>query len=409
MALDRFKADREADRVLPHRSPNIFPSGPNSSDAKNSWFTGGCLSDLLIYGATGYTGQLIARSAVSLGLRPIVAGRDSGRVCNLAAELNCPSRVFSLGSTASVATCLEHVRVVLNCAGPFSHTAVAMIEACLVAKSHYLDITGEINAIEAAARRHEQAAMAGIAIIPAVGFDVVPTDCLAAMLKAALPSATHLKLGFTAARISRGTAKTLLEVLSQGGRVRANGEIRKVPIAGQTLKIPFATGNRLGVSIPWGDVATAYYSTGIPNIEVFAAMPRGAIRRMQQLAWVLPVVKLWPIRKCLQSIIELRIKEPSEQQREWERSLFWGRASNAVGQQVEARLTAPSAYTLTTLTALSAVKRIFSEAVRPGFSTPSQAFGAEFIRSIPDTTVSCGKVVGTEAPNAEAERSKRDV
>ena len=176
------------------------------------------MSDFLIYGANGYAGGLIAREAARRGLQPILAGRHSKAIRPLAAELNCPWRAFELRATDTTTKHLAGVQAVLNCAGPFVDTVIPMIEACLAAKVHYLDITGEIDVIERAAKYHERAVATGISVIPAVGFDVVPSDCLAAMLAAALPQANRLQLAFTAGAVSRGTAKTMIETIAHGGR-----------------------------------------------------------------------------------------------------------------------------------------------------------------------------------------------
>jgi short subunit dehydrogenase-like uncharacterized protein len=339
----------------------------------------------LIYGASGYTGELIAREAVRRGMQPILAGRSPEAIGRLAADLNCPSQSFALESANQTAAHLAGVRVVLNCAGPFSATAGPMIEACLAAKVNYLDITGEIDVIEATARLHERAVAAGIAIMPAVGFDVVPSDCLAAMLAAALPSATHLQLAFTGGRISRGTAKTLLEILPQGGRVRIDGQIARVPIAWKTLEVPFPKRKRWTVTVPWGDVSSAFHSTGIPNIEVYVAMPLAQIRRMRRMKWLLPLLKLAPVRWLVRRMIESRITGPSAAEREGQHSSLWGRASDTTGRAVGATLVVPSGYTLTALTALASAECVLAGNAPTGFSTPSRAFGKEFILSIPGT------------------------
>jgi short subunit dehydrogenase-like uncharacterized protein len=343
------------------------------------------MNDFLIYGANGYTGGLIAREAVRRGLRPILAGRNAEAINRLAAELNCPSRSFALGTSDASTPHLAGARVVLNCAGPFIATAEPLIEACLAAKVHYLDITGEIDVIERAARLHERAGAAGITVIPSVGFDVVPSDCLAATLAAALPGANLLQLAFTAGAISRGTAKTMLETFPQGGLSRIDEQIRRVPIAWKTLEVPFPEGKRSVVSIPWGDVASAYYSTGIPNIETYVAMPRRRIRWLRQLRWLFPLLKLGPLRWWLEHIIESRVEDPSAEKREQSRASLWGRVSDAAGRSIEATLTTPSAYKLTVLTALASIERVLADQAPAGFSTPSRAFGKDFVLSIPGT------------------------
>ena len=349
------------------------------------------MSNILIYGVTnGYTGELIVREAVRRGLRPILAGRNPKAIGPLATELDCPSRCFALGSTQETAQHLADLGVLLNCAGPFSATAGPLIESCLAARVNYLDITGEIDVIEAAARYHERAVAAEIAIIPAIGFDVAPSDCLAAMLAAALPSASHLQLAVTMGAICRGTAGTILQMFSQGGRARIDGEIRHVPLAWKTLEIPFPAGKRWAASIPWGDVASAYHSTGIPNIEAYVAMPERQIRRLRRWRWLFPLLKFGPLRRMLERAIESRITNPSAGQRERAKAIVWGSVSDATGRSVAATLVVPSAYKLTALTATAASERVLAGNVATGFSTPSLAFGKDVILAIPGTELKSG-------------------
>ncbi|HEY5315591.1 MAG TPA: saccharopine dehydrogenase NADP-binding domain-containing protein, partial [Pirellulales bacterium] len=151
------------------------------------------MNDWLIYGANGYTGRLIARLAKERGLRPTLAGRSAQPVERLASELGLEARVFDLSADALPAN-LRGMRLVLNCAGPFVRTAPAMLAGCLAAGSHYLDITGEIEVIEQAAALDAAARQSGVTLMPAVGFDVVPSDCLAKALAQHLPGATRLAL-----------------------------------------------------------------------------------------------------------------------------------------------------------------------------------------------------------------------
>jgi short subunit dehydrogenase-like uncharacterized protein len=195
----------------------------------------------MIYGANGYTGGLAARVAKDRNFSPVLAGRHAGHIRRLARELGFESRVFDLADAAVAATKLEGVAAVLHCAGPFSATSRPMLAACLRAGTHYLDITGEIAVLEDIHSRSQEIKEAGIVAIPGVGFDVVPTDCLAAMLKRELASATHLKLAFKPryGKLSPGTAKTMFEGLPEGGRIRENGRIVKVPSAYKVETIPF--------------------------------------------------------------------------------------------------------------------------------------------------------------------------
>jgi len=334
----------------------------------------------MVYGANGYTGRLIAERAVADGLRPILAGRDGARIEALAKELDCPFRAFPLSTAADTAKHLEGLAAVLHCAGPFSRTARPMIEACLLAGVNYLDITGEWNVIEFAAQQHDRAVAAGISIMPAVGFDVVPSDCLAAQLSAALPTACDLELAFkSASSISPGTATTMLAGLGDRGRVRRDGQIVQVPTAWQSMPIRFPSGARQAITIPWGDVSSAFYTTGIPNIRVYAAAPTRQVRSLRRWRWLLPMARVAPIQWLGRRWIKRNITGPNESKRAQGGAEFWGRATDHEGRSVEATLITPEGYSLTATTAFEIMKRTLAGEVAPGFSTPAKAFGGKFI------------------------------
>lgn len=334
-------------------------------------------SNWMIYGAYGYTGRRIAEEAARRGMRPILAGRDADRTHALAVQLGLSSRAFGLDARAAAG--LDDVAVVLNCAGPFSQTAAPMIEACLQARSHYLDITGEIDVIEAAAAQGARAAEAGVVLIPAVGFDVVPSDCLAAILARRLPSANLLQLAFSGTgRLSPGTARTVLEALPKGGRVRRDGQIVAVPLAWKTIQVEIEGRLQTAVSVPWGDVSSAWHSTGIANIEVYLMMPESQARWMRRTRWLAPLLRLpLPIDLVRASLSHFMAGPETTAE-----ALLWGRVSDAEGRHMEATLVTPEAYRLTVLSALAAVERVLAAPPSPGFLTPSKAFGADFVLSL---------------------------
>jgi short subunit dehydrogenase-like uncharacterized protein len=345
------------------------------------------VSDFLIYGATGYTGSLVAHEAARRGLRPVLAGRSPDKVAALAGELDLDHRAFALDSSAAVADGIRGVRAVLNCAGPFSRTAKPLADACLVAKAHYLDITGEAAVLEALADRDAEARAAGVVILPGVGFDVIPSDCLALHLKQRLPTATRLVLAFrSSGRMSRGTALTALERVTAGGLVRKNGVLTRVPAAWKTRAFDFGDGPVKAITIPWGDVATAYHSTGIGDIEVYLATPRGlriGARLTRYLGWLLR-------RKAIQNWIGRRIRSgpagPTEGER-WVNSCdFRGEVVDDAGRSATARQRTPDGYDLTVQSSLAAVAGILSGNVAPGYHTPATAFGPDFVLGLPGVT-----------------------
>ena len=279
----------------------------------------------LIYGANGYTGTLIAREAVTRGHRPVLAGRDAEALPTLASDLGLGYRVFALDAPAQVTEGIRGEQAVLHCAGPFVHTYRPMADACLRAGVHYLDITGEVAVFEGLAARTTAAQAAGVMLLPGVGFDVVPSDCLAAHLKRRLPSATRLALGLLSlGRVSRGTATTMAENIHHGGLVRQDGALRRVPAAWKTRVIDFGTGPVKAITIPWGDVSTAFHSTGIPNIEVYVAARLGlrlAARASRPFGWLLG-------SRLAQGLLRRRIRAgppgPTEEERARGRSYLWG-------------------------------------------------------------------------------------
>ncbi|HKQ23100.1 MAG TPA: saccharopine dehydrogenase NADP-binding domain-containing protein [Burkholderiales bacterium] len=345
----------------------------------------------MIYGANGYTGTLAARFAKDRNLSPVLAGRHAKHIRPVAQELGFESRVFDLADPAVVAKNLQGFAAVLHCAGPFSATSGPMLAGCLQTGTHYLDITGEIAVFEKIHSRHKELADAGIVAIPGVGFDVVPTDCLAAMLKHELPSATHLKLAFKSryGKLSPGTAKTMVEGLPEGGRIRKDGRIVKVPAAYNVELIPF-TGDlsATAVTIPWGDVVTAYYSTGIPNIEVLVGVPEKQISKMKMPGFMRWFLGLAPMQAFMKAQIARRVKGPTDEQRARDEMYVYGEAWDVAGHKVALRLRTREAYTLTAESGVKATQKVVEGHLAPGAYTPSMAFGADYVLELEGTRLS---------------------
>ncbi len=343
------------------------------------------MTNFLIYGANGYTGELITRYAVERGMRPVIAGRNEAAIKALAEKHSLESRVFALDEKAKLDAALNEVDVVLHCAGPFSLTSRQMGEACLRTGTHYTDITGEIAVFEACAAGDQKAKDAGIMVMPGVGFDVVPSDCLARYLKDRLPTATDLKLAFYGmGRMSHGTQKTMTMNIDKGGAVRRDGEILPVPAAWRTRGIDFGEVTKTGVTIPWGDVATAFHSTGIPNIEVFTVVPKSALKAMKMSRYLGWLMATGPVQRYL--LGKIPPGGPTDAEREKGKTLLWGEATDDAGNHVEARLQCPEGYTTTALAALNIIEKILAGNLKPGFQTPSMAYGPDLILEIDGVT-----------------------
>lgn len=325
----------------------------------------------MIYGANGYSGELIARYAKDKGMSPVLAGRNQQSIEKLAKELSCDSQVFDLSNHNTVVENLKEMDAVIHCAGPFSATAEPMIMACLKSKTHYLDITGEVAVFEMAQTYDQQAKDAGIVLCPGVGFDVIPTDCLASQLKEMMPDATHLSLGFDSkSGFSPGTAKTSVEGLSKGGRIRQDGEIIQVPLAYKTRKIDFGAGEKLAMTIPWGDVSTAYFTTHIPNIEVYIPASPNLVKKLKRMNYIRPLLGLGFIQNMMKKRIEKNVRGPSEETRAKLNTFLWGEVKNAKGDVKYLRLTCSNGYTLTMTGGVKMIEHTLNTD-KSGYFTPS--------------------------------------
>ena len=337
----------------------------------------------LLYGATGYTGSLTARTAVRRGLTPVLAGRNPAKVKALAEELGLEWRAFPLEDGPALNLALRAVPVVLHCAGPYSRTYKPMVDACLRTGTHYLDITGELMEHEALAGRDTEAQAAGVMLLPSVGFDVVPSDCLAAHLKQRLPSATRLTLAFQSfGGASRGTLISTLDAADRPGMIRRAGALEPVPAAWKTRAIDFGQGPVSCTTLPWGDLATAYRSTGIPNIETYMALPEAQRRVMKSVRYVGWLLGSKPGKAALMRMAQALPEGPTDAERATGYSLLWGEVTDDAGNRAISRMRTPHSYTLTAIASLMVVERVLAGDVPAGYQTPAKAYGADFVLEI---------------------------
>jgi short subunit dehydrogenase-like uncharacterized protein len=340
----------------------------------------------LLYGAYGYTGRLITRMAADYGLRPTLSGRNEVKLRAMAEEFGFPFRAVSLEDENALTELVREFKVVLHAAGPFVRTAGAMHQACLEAGVHYLDITGEIAAFAAAQSLDAAAKAKGVMLMPGVGFDVVPTDCMAAFLKQQLSSADHLTLAFAwkGGGISHGTAMTMVEGLGDPGAVRKNGKIVPVRPAYKVRNFPFVAGKeRTAVTIPWGDVFTAYYTTGIPDIETYFSTPSSQITFMKASRYLGPILRLSMVKSYFRKKVAARPAGPTDEQRNNGEAYIYGQVSNAHGETVSARLKTPEGYTLTAITALIITKKVLNGELKAGYQTPAGLYGPDLVMEVP--------------------------
>lgn len=342
------------------------------------------MKNFIIYGAYGYTGELIVEHAVAKGLKPILSGRSEAKLKPLADKYSLSYVAADLDNLTKLDEVAADCNLILNCAGPFSRTFEKVVGYCLKKGLHYTDITGEILVFEMAAHMDKLAKESGIMILPGTGFDVVPSDCLAAFMKQQMPEAEKLVLAFkSSGGLSHGTATTMVESIGEGGAVRVNGKIKKVPHAYKTRMIDYGKGPRLSATIPWGDVSTAYRSTGIPNIEVYTGVDKASVRGMKMINVFGGILKI----PFINNILKSRIKPggPSERARTNGKSSLFGEVEDTNGNKKTALLTTNDGYTLTAKTAVLIAEKIIAGNFKVGFATPSLAYGADLIMEIEDS------------------------
>lgn len=342
---------------------------------------------LLLYGANGYTGTLIARLAETYGIKPVLAGRTEANIKPIAEKLQLPYLIIDLNDSAALEASLSNIKLVLHAAGPYVYTARQMVEACLKTGTHYIDINGDISVFEMLKLYDNKAKEQEIMIMPGVGFDVVPTDCIALQLKNRMPDATHLKLAFASVGggISHGTAMTMVGKIGEGGAARENGKIVRKPLGQKGMRVNFGERILFVMSIPWGDISTAYTTTGIPDIETYTGMPP-KVYRILKWQWAFNwLLRTDFIRNIIRKKIKARPAGPSDEQRKNSSSLVWGEVRNAAGNTMNASISCLDGYTLTAHSSLIISKKILAGNVKTGYQTPAGCYGENLVMEIPGT------------------------
>ena len=348
-------------------------------------------NSFLLYGANGYTGRLIARYAAEYNLTPILSGRSKLAIEQMAKELNLSYRIIDLDKEEELISVLQEVKVVLHAAGPFNNTARQMADACIKTGTHYLDINGDISVFEMLKKKDHAAIHAGIMIMPGAGFDVVPTDCIALQLKNKLPDAIKLELAFATigGSLSHGTATTMAAKMGEGGAIRKDGKIKKVVLGARGMMVDFFIGNGkkekplFVMNIPWGDVSTAYFTTGIPHIETYVGISKKTwyLLKIQFLFnWLL---RMEFIRDKLKKKINALPAGPTDEQRKKAKGMVWGRATNAAGKSATAMLCGPEGYTITVHASLLITKKVLDGNFKTGYQTPANVYGSNLIAEVP--------------------------
>ncbi|HVN85619.1 MAG TPA: saccharopine dehydrogenase NADP-binding domain-containing protein [Candidatus Binatia bacterium] len=339
---------------------------------------------LLIYGATGYTGRLIVDAAKARGLRPLLAGRSESKLAALAERTGLEYRVVRLTDGAALDRVLNEVSVVLHAAGPFSETARPMVDACLRTRTHYLDITGEVAVIDGLSHRDGDGRRRGVMIMPGVGFDVVPSDCLGAHVARRLPNAQRLIFGLRGLQfVTRASAKTLIEHAIIGVNIRRDGMITSVVPGASQRTFDYGAGPALSFAVSWGDVASAYYTTGIPNIEVYFASLPSLQAMLTATRYFGRLLGSGPLQAWFKAHADMLPEGPTPEERAGAQIVIVAEAEDRHGRRASARMVTPEAYACTATLAPAIAHRVLQGDFEPGFQTPGRVYGPDFALSFP--------------------------
>lgn len=329
---------------------------------------------IMIYGANGYSGRLIAEEAVRRDLKPILAGRGEG-VAVLAQDLGLTSRRFGLGQPD-----LAGVTVLLNAAGPFGASGAALAPAAVAAGAHYLDLAGEYPEHQALEPLARQAEAQGVMLLPGVGFGVVPTDCAAVLAAEGLGPIRRLVIAYeTRGGPSRGTLETVLPDLHRPGITRRAGRFEPVRGGVRSLRLKDGASTVRVVTNPWrADQVSAVRSVGAADIETYATFP-GAARLLMRIGG-------GPLGGLLRRVALAGAPAgPDAKARARGGTTVWAQAYGEAGAR-QVILRGPDAYDFTARTAVECAVRA-AQGAPAGLQTPATAFGADLIRAIAGVTV----------------------
>jgi short subunit dehydrogenase-like uncharacterized protein len=316
---------------------------------------------LLIYGATGFTGKLIAQEAVRRGIKFEIAGRDQAEVSAYAAQLNVPFHVFSVDDQEGWAKALAGKTSLLNVAGPFSATAEQAMNASITHKVNYIDISAEVDVYRLAESKDEAAKAAGIMILPGAGL-FVSYDPLAVHTAKRVNSPVLLRAGYKySGGFSPGSIASSANIINAGLLVRKNGELVKMDKADPAV---FDSGNgpEEYLLTPFGGTVLSYKSTGIKDIEEYFQM-------------ALPASK--PEGETVDAA-DAEFKD---------KSILVIEVTGDDGTVVRSKLEMDAGYGPTIFSSVEIVSRTLDGFLKVGFQSPASAYGEELLKALPNVAV----------------------
>jgi saccharopine dehydrogenase (NAD+, L-lysine-forming) len=335
---------------------------------------------VLLYGATGFTGRMLAARLARAGIDLMLGGRDPAKLAGVADVVERPFRAFGLDRPAPIEAAVGDVNVVLNAAGPFTETAPAMMDACVRRGVHYLDLAGEWSVFSRAQDLSPAAAAAGVMLMPGVGFTLVASDCLMALAVDRAPGAAFLRVGLSRPLVmSRGTAVAAGRLFEPWALTRRGGALCASPLGERTHEFDFGFGLTEAVAVSMPDVVAGQHSTGIGDIEFYCEAGWVTRLAMRSAALIAP----WTERRAWDRVAELASlawpSDPPAEALESAGFVLVVEATDRWRRKKSVRMRTMDGYSVTAFTAPEIVRRVLSGAVAPGFQTPAGLYGGELI------------------------------
>ena len=182
------------------------------------------MPDILLFGATGYTGRLTAHALARRGANFAIAGRNKSKLYDLADEVGGPEvRIAAVGDVNALVEALEDVKVLITTVGPFDELGDTAADAALRARVNYIDSTGEGSFIARLIERDTEARDAGICMASAMGFDEIPADVAATLATEGMDKADVVLTYAIPLEASRGTIRSTIGIVSKPGPWLENG------------------------------------------------------------------------------------------------------------------------------------------------------------------------------------------
>lgn len=373
----------------------------------------GLTAPIAVYGSSGYTGRLVVAELLRRELPAVLIGRSEIRLREVTRTLGAkiPIKQATLDDPSALRRALQPCSAVINCAGPFTRLGEAVIRAAIDSETHYLDTSGEQLFIQRVFEEFgTEAAAAGVALIPGMGFDYAPGDLFAHIVASDLGPLSELVIAYwnEGVAVSRGTVRTVTLILAGGSLAFDDGSWHKAgrgPLRA-SFNFPEPIGRKAVMHYPAGEIVTVPRHVDTRKVTSLIATeglaPHSLLARLVPLT--MPGISLalrGPGRDLVLSRLIDRLPEgPNEQERKSSHFTITATALARDGRQRSGTLTGSDPYGLTAVMCVEGA-RLMSEGRFKGSGTlaPAQAFN-------PKSFLADLKEHGLDYRLSRAERSK---